>query len=133
MKEKTKSDAILGTINRSNYLERIKEIDNMMSQLRYEKIGLQQRIKTADHIYSYCKTDEQREQLHRTYNKYYDKKLTARELHILSLLSEFKTSKEIADECFISQRAVKFHRTNILKKLGVRTLIEFYKLDSEVA
>jgi DNA-binding NarL/FixJ family response regulator len=46
--------------------------------------------------------------------------LTATERRILKLVSEYKTSKEIAEELHIHYRTVDNHRTNISQKLGLR-------------
>lgn len=54
--------------------------------------------------------------------------LTATERRILKLISENKTSKEIAEELGISYRTVETHRTNISRKLdlqGSLALIKF--------
>lgn len=54
--------------------------------------------------------------------------LTPTERHILKLIAEEKTSKEIAAELFISPRTVETHRTNIARKLelhGSLALIKF--------
>lgn len=48
------------------------------------------------------------------------KDLTATERRVLSLIGAYKTSKEIADELFISQRTVDTHRNNISTKLGLK-------------
>lgn len=45
-------------------------------------------------------------------------KLTQTEKHILKLLSEKKTSTQIAEELFISYRTVQKHRQNISSKFG---------------
>lgn len=45
--------------------------------------------------------------------------LTATELRVLTLLAEYKTSKEIAQELFISPRTVETHRNNICQKLDI--------------
>jgi DNA-binding NarL/FixJ family response regulator len=45
--------------------------------------------------------------------------LTATELRVLSLIANYKTSKEIAQALFISPRTVETHRNNICQKLGV--------------
>jgi DNA-binding NarL/FixJ family response regulator len=55
-------------------------------------------------------------------------KLTPTERRILFLLGEYKTSKEIAGELFISVRTVERHRANICEKLdlhGSHALIKF--------
>jgi DNA-binding NarL/FixJ family response regulator len=46
--------------------------------------------------------------------------LTEMERRILKLIAENKTSKEIAEELFISYRTVQNHRTNICNKLGFK-------------
>lgn len=45
--------------------------------------------------------------------------LTPTERRILKLLSENKTSKEIAAESFVSHRTIENHRANICQKLGL--------------
>jgi DNA-binding NarL/FixJ family response regulator len=55
-------------------------------------------------------------------------KLTPAELKILKLIAENKTSREIAEELYISYRTVENHRTNISSKLnlhGSHSLIKF--------
>ena len=54
--------------------------------------------------------------------------LTPAERQILSLVAEYKSSKEIADELFISEKTVFNHRMNIAKKLnltGKNSLLRF--------
>lgn len=46
--------------------------------------------------------------------------LTPAETKILRLIAEGKTSKQIADECFVHYRTIENHRTNISGKLGLR-------------
>jgi DNA-binding NarL/FixJ family response regulator len=45
--------------------------------------------------------------------------LTTTEFRILALLADYKTSKEIAQELFISPRTVDTHRNNICQKLDI--------------
>jgi DNA-binding NarL/FixJ family response regulator len=47
------------------------------------------------------------------------KGLTTTELRILSLLADYKTSKEIAQDLFVSPRTVDTHRNNICQKLDI--------------
>ena len=54
--------------------------------------------------------------------------LTPTELRVLKLISEYKTSREIADELFISYHTVETHRRNICDKLdlhGSHALMKF--------
>jgi len=46
--------------------------------------------------------------------------LTPSEKKILKLIAQNKTSKEIAEELFVSVRTVQNHRTNIAQKLGLK-------------
>ncbi|MBO6537414.1 MAG: response regulator transcription factor [Balneolaceae bacterium] len=48
------------------------------------------------------------------------KHVTVREREVLGLLVDGLTSTEIADKLFISPRTVDKHRTNLLKKLGLK-------------
>ncbi|MEO6285651.1 MAG: response regulator transcription factor [Dyadobacter sp.] len=54
--------------------------------------------------------------------------LTPAETQIIKMVAEYKSSKEIADELFISEKTVFNHRTNIAKKLnltGKNSLLRF--------
>ncbi|MFY0652169.1 MAG: response regulator transcription factor [Cyclobacteriaceae bacterium] len=55
------------------------------------------------------------------------KKLSSKETEILSLISEGHTTKEIADQLFISTRTVETHRVNMMKKLAVKNSAELIK------
>ncbi len=48
-----------------------------------------------------------------------NKKLTATESRILSLISQQKQSKEIAELLFVSEKTIRNHRYNIKKKLDL--------------
>ncbi len=50
--------------------------------------------------------------------------LTGRELEILTHVGEGKTSREIADDLFISENTVRNHVRNILDKLGLKSRFE---------
>jgi DNA-binding NarL/FixJ family response regulator len=45
--------------------------------------------------------------------------LTPTERRVLRLIADYKTSREIADELFVSPRTVETHRSNICQKLGL--------------
>jgi len=55
------------------------------------------------------------------------KKLSEREKEVLLLVSDGKTTKEIAEELFVSSRTVETHRVNIMKKLNVQNTAELIK------
>lgn len=46
--------------------------------------------------------------------------LTKREKEVFELLVQDKTTKEIADELFISEKTVRNHISNAMQKLGVK-------------
>jgi len=54
-------------------------------------------------------------------------KLTKREIEIIKLISDGLTSQEMADKLFISPRTVETHRSNLLKKVGVKNALELVK------
>ncbi len=56
-----------------------------------------------------------------------DSVLTNRENEILQLLTEGKTTKQIAQDLFISVKTVEAHRTNIMHKLDIKNLPELTK------
>ncbi|MGQ7947113.1 response regulator [Flavobacterium sp. WC2509] len=49
--------------------------------------------------------------------------LTTREIEIISLIAEGKTSKEIAGELFLSEYTIETHRRNCMRKLEVNSII----------
>lgn len=49
-----------------------------------------------------------------------DHPLTIREMEVIEHIAEGLTNKEIADKLYISEKTVKNHITNILRKLGLR-------------
>ena len=53
--------------------------------------------------------------------------LSEREIEILKLICDEKTTNEIAEELFISPRTVDTHRKNIAKKTGVKTIVGLIK------
>ena len=54
-------------------------------------------------------------------------RLSEREMEILTLVSEGKTTKEIAAQLFVSARTVETHRVNMMKKLDVQNTAELIK------
>lgn len=55
------------------------------------------------------------------------KDLSARERQVLSLISESKSMKEIAEELCISRSTADTHRANLMKKLGCENLNELMR------
>ena len=50
--------------------------------------------------------------------------LTEREMEVLRLMCKHLTSKEIADELFISENTVKYHKANMLAKTGFAKAVD---------
>lgn len=55
------------------------------------------------------------------------KGFTVREVQIIRLICEGKSSKEIADKLFLSSRTVETHRLRIMKKMNVNSVAEMVK------
>lgn len=53
--------------------------------------------------------------------------LTRRELEVLSLVIEGKSSKAVADELYVSKRTVDFHLANIYEKLQVSNRVQAFR------
>jgi len=56
-----------------------------------------------------------------------EKSLSTREIEVLKLFGQSYTNKEIADELFISVRTVESHKTNVMKKLNLKTTVDLVK------
>jgi DNA-binding CsgD family transcriptional regulator len=54
-------------------------------------------------------------------------RLTKREFEVLTLISEGKSSKEVAEQLFVSKRTVDFHLANIYGKLGVTNRVQAFR------
>ncbi|MHB1001516.1 MAG: helix-turn-helix domain-containing protein [Armatimonadota bacterium] len=50
--------------------------------------------------------------------------LTKREVEVLGLVVEGRSSKEVADKLFVSKRTVDFHLANIYEKLQVTNRVQ---------
>ena len=54
-------------------------------------------------------------------------KLTKREIEVLTLVIEGKSSKEVAEQLFVSKRTVDFHLANIYDKLNVTNRVQAFR------
>lgn len=54
-------------------------------------------------------------------------KLTKREVEVLTLVIEGKSSKEVAEQLFVSKRTVDFHLANIYDKLNVTNRVQAFR------
>lgn len=60
------------------------------------------------------------------------RKLSPKETEVLTLISEGQTTKEIANQLFVSVRTVETHRVNIMKKLNARNTAEMIKIATQL-
>jgi len=58
--------------------------------------------------------------------------LTEREMEVLRLVCKHMTNKEIADELFITEHTVKYHKSNMLAKTGFKKAVDlaFYMISN---
>jgi FixJ family two-component response regulator len=54
--------------------------------------------------------------------------LTAREREVFALIVQGRLNKQIAAECGTVEKTIKFHRANLMRKLGVRTVADLVRL-----
>lgn len=54
--------------------------------------------------------------------------LTPREREVMDLVASGKTNKNIAFDLKLSQKTVEFHRANVMKKMGVETVVDLVRL-----
>lgn len=54
-------------------------------------------------------------------------KLTKREVEVLTLVIEGKSSKEVAELLYVSKRTVDFHLANIYEKLQVNNRVQAFR------
>ena len=53
--------------------------------------------------------------------------LTDREREVLQLIAEGKSTKRIARDLFVSPKTIEWHRSQLMKKLGVESVAELVK------
>ncbi len=53
--------------------------------------------------------------------------LTERELEVLKLYAEGKTTREISEQLFVSVKTIGTHKQHIQEKLGIKTTVEMIK------
>jgi DNA-binding NarL/FixJ family response regulator len=61
----------------------------------------------------------------------YQLRITRREKEVLALIANGKTSKEMAQELFISEKTVETHRSNLLSKFDVKNMVSLLKIAIE--
>jgi DNA-binding NarL/FixJ family response regulator len=61
-----------------------------------------------------------------------DEVFSQREREVLELLSEGKSSREIAEQLFITQRTVESHRKNMIGKVNVKNTVELIAFASSI-
>lgn len=85
----------------------IEELAECLAQLRYNKQWFSPRLEDVL-VVTPNSSDEERL-----------RSLSAAEQKIISLVAQGKSSKQIAEQLFISEKTVENHRSNIIKKLGL--------------
>lgn len=55
------------------------------------------------------------------------KNLSAREMEVFKLFAEGMSNRDIAEKLFISVRTVETHKTNIMKKINLKTTVDLVK------
>ena len=58
--------------------------------------------------------------------------MSTREIEIISLIAKGKTSKEIANELFLSEYTIETHRKNCMRKLEVNSIITLLNTAKEL-
>ncbi|ATW26813.1 response regulator transcription factor [Candidatus Formimonas warabiya] len=58
--------------------------------------------------------------------------LTERQMEILSLVAQGKTYKEVAGKLYVTERTVKYHMGEILKKLHMRNRVQVIAYTSQL-
>lgn len=61
----------------------------------------------------------------------YQLRFTRREKEVLDLIAKGKTTKEMAQELFISEKTVETHRSNLLSKFEVKNMVSLLKIAME--
>jgi len=102
--EKAKSLDINGYVLKDFALEELKDC---IEFLRYKKQWFTPRLSTAL-IQNSNETDEEK-----------FKTLSAAEKKIVSLIAKRRSTKEIAEQLFITEKTIENHRSNVIKKLGI--------------
>lgn len=75
--------------------------------------------KALDHSYELCEHNNKRREVKKKYDL-----LTEREKQVLNFILEGFSDKEAAHELNVTQRAIAFHRNNILKKMRTSSVVE---------
>ncbi len=102
--EKAKSLDINGYVLKDFALEELKDC---LTYLRYKKQWFTSRLSEAL-IQTGNETDDEK-----------FKSLSVAEKKIVSLIAKRKSSKEIAEQLFITEKTIENHRSNVIKKLGI--------------
>ena len=102
-------------LKQSDVTEVVRAVKDVIGGLSYLSPQLSQRAIDAYRLTAEAATTDQ-----------YDT-LTAREREVLQLAAEGRTTSEIAEQLVISPRTVEMHRSNLLRKLGLRTQTELVR------
>jgi DNA-binding NarL/FixJ family response regulator len=143
-----------------NGLETIKSAHKLYPKIKFIVITMHSEgqyvvsaVKSGAHGYLLKNADEEelKNAIHAVYEnrKYFNKEISAlmidtmaitssvkqlspREIEVIRLVAEGKTTKEIAEELIVSTRTVETHRINMMKKLDVQNTAELIRKASEL-
>lgn len=100
----------------------IKAIHNAVFDYLLKPVDIDE-LKEA--IERFCCLREEKRQINLPKNLKNKYSLTQREIEIIELIAQYKSSKEIANILFISRHTVDTHRRHILRKTEMKTTAEF--------
>ena len=120
--QRAKEGGIIAPAGRSKYERDIARLREELGSERYQeawKSGASMSFREAADLANNIRLGMESSSIERT--EIGSSTLTQRELEILRALSNGRTTREIADQLFISPRTVSTHQSNIYGKLGVNT------------
>ena len=136
-----KSDAkivILSMYDDEEYINRCMEVGVMGYVIKNESVNeLEYAVNAALQGKVYYSTQVQQSLFKKYANTKGKKqepelKLTNREIEIIKLIAEGLTSQQMASKLFISPRTVETHRANLMKKTGVKNVVELVRKAQEL-
>ena len=127
VKEAMKNGADGFLLKSNAYSDFVSCVDEVMDGNTYLADGL--RVSPPVTTFAFTPLESKKPQYEDRYMM--KQKLTRREKEILSLITQAKSNKEIADELFISDQTVGVHRKNIMRKLGVKNTLTLVKFAME--
>lgn len=98
----------------------VSKINHLISELSKRKTKIKKSKIIVDHAFGRNPDERYKKDLAKIVSKF-PEVTSLRKLEILYYIINLKTNKEIADKLFISEKTVKFHKTDILNCTGFKT------------